>query len=142
VDPDFDDSTSEHFTPNTRDLTLTRKMKLIRQPADIFINVRGSDQKFGYAYCGPRMKSLNIDTIFGSTNPYGGNHTYTQTVAVGADSTVTTYITPMKLVNWGDMRLIGLQNTSLDGEVVQFRDLEVDDLKTYIAHPTEISISY
>jgi len=142
VDPDFDDSTSEHFTPNTRDLTLTRKMKLIRQPADIFINVRGSDQKFGYAYCGPRMKSLNIDTIFGSTNPYGGNHTYTQTAAVGADSTVTTYITPMKLVNWGDMRLIGLQNTSLDGEVIQFRDLEVDDLKTYIAHPTEISISY
>jgi len=142
VSPDFDDSTSEHFTPNTRDLTLTHKMKIIRQPADIFINVRGSDQKFGYAYCGPRMKSLNINTIFGSTNPYGGNHTYTQTAAVGADSTVTTYITPMKLVNWGDMRLIGLQNTSLDGEVVQFQDLEVDDLKTYIAHPTEISISY
>src|SRR5210317_889992 len=28
VDPDFTDSTSEHFTPNTRDLTLTRKMKI------------------------------------------------------------------------------------------------------------------
>ena len=24
VDPDFDDSTSEHFTPNTRDITLRR----------------------------------------------------------------------------------------------------------------------
>src|SRR6056300_958280 len=27
VDPDFDDSTSEHFTPNTRDLTLTKYIK-------------------------------------------------------------------------------------------------------------------
>src|SRR6056300_998930 len=58
VDPDFTDSTSEHFTPNTRDLTLTRKMK-ISFPSIARIDVRGESLKYGYAYCGPRMKTIN-----------------------------------------------------------------------------------
>src|SRR6056300_248160 len=58
VDPDLTDSTSEHFTPNTRNLTLTRKMK-ISFPSIAKITIRGNEYKYGYAYCGPRMKTIN-----------------------------------------------------------------------------------
>jgi hypothetical protein len=44
VDPDFDDSTSEHFTPNTRDLTLTKKYK-VSFPSIMKIDI--DEYKFG-----------------------------------------------------------------------------------------------
>ena len=52
------DSTSEHFTTNTRDLTLKRQYRLnleSNQP----ITIRGLTNKYGYAYCGPTMNTLN-----------------------------------------------------------------------------------
>jgi hypothetical protein len=141
VDPDFDDSTSEHFTPNTRDLTLTRKMK-VSFPSIAKITIRGNEYKYGYAYCGPRMKSLNIhDNPFGADNMFSGNHPNIQVGTVGNDSTVASYISTMKMINWADHRIIGT-NSTLDGTEVQIRDYNNDNLKTYVTYPTEISTSY
>ena len=142
VDPDFDPTTSEHFTANTRDLTLKRTIT-IRFPSIVKQTVRGNELKYGYAYCGPRMKSLNIyDNPFGTNNMFGGNHPNIQTSAVGADSVVASYIQPMQMVNWADHRLSMLNSTDYNGEVVQIDDYNNDTLKTYVAYPTEISISY
>ena len=51
VDLDFDDSTSEHFTTNTRDLTLKRSISLKFRSGGNNITIRGSANKYGYAYC-------------------------------------------------------------------------------------------
>src|SRR5210317_472211 len=142
VDPDFTDSTSEHFTPNTRDLTLNKSMTL-KIPSIAKITVRGDELKYGYAYCGPRMKSLYLNSLNPAfTSMFGGGHPNVQTGAAGADSVVRSYVQPMQLVNWANHRLIGLNNTTYNGEVVQIQDLANDNLKTYITYPTEISISY
>jgi len=139
VDPDFDDSTTEHFTPNTRDLTLTRKMT-ISFPSMVKIDVRGDILKYGYAYCGPRMKSLSLnddDSAF--TSMFGGGHPNVQSGAyTGSGPGTTTLVQPLTLENLANHRLIGLNSTSLDGELVQIRDLNNDNLKTYITFPTEI----
>jgi hypothetical protein len=47
-----------------------------------------------------------------------------------------------KYLDWANHRLIGTQNSSFDGEIVQIRDYAVDNLKTYVALPTQITISY
>jgi len=141
VDPDFDDSTSEHFTPNTRDLTLNQVITL-KIPSIAKINIRGDEYKFGYAYCGPRMKSLNIyDNPFGTDNMFSPNHPNVQVGTVGNDSTVASYISTMKMINWADHRIIGT-NSTIDGTGVQIRDYNNNNLKTYVAYPTEISTSY
>src|SRR5210317_2049615 len=139
VDPDFDDSTSEHFTPNTRDLTLKRKMK-VSFPSIAKIDVRGDELKFGYAYAGPRMKSLSLnDDDAAFTSMFGGGHPNVQTGAFTASGPGTTsLVQPLTLENLANHRLIGLNSTSLNGEVVQIRDLNNDNLKTYITFPTEI----
>lgn len=142
VDPDFTDSTSEHFTSNTRDLTLNKSMTL-KIPSIAKITVRGDELKYGYAYCGPRMKSLYLNSLNPAfTSMFGGGHPSVQTGSGGADSVVRSYVQPMQLVNWGNHRLIGLNSTTYNGEVVQIQDLANDNLKTYITYPTEISISY
>jgi hypothetical protein len=141
VDPDFTDSTSEHFTPNTRDLTLTRKMK-ISFPSIAKITIRGDEYKYGYAYSGPRMKTLDIyNNPFGTDNMFSPNHPNIQSGTVGADSTVASYIQDMKLLNWGEHRIIGT-NSTINGTGVQIQDYGNDNLKTYLSYPTEISISY
>jgi hypothetical protein len=141
VDPDFTDSTSEHFTPNTRDLTLTRKMK-ITFPSIAKITIRGDEYKYGYAYSGPRMKTLDIyNNPFGTDNMFSPNHPNIQSGTVGADSTVASYIQDMKLLNWGEHRIIGT-NSTINGTGVQIQDYGNDNLKTYLSYPTEISISY
>src|SRR6056300_897871 len=136
VDPDFDDSTSEHFTPNTRDLTLNQVVT-IKIPSIAKITVRGDELKYGYAYCGPRMKNINTYWRFLS----GGDNPQTSNVGGTLDSTVSTNISPMKMANWANFRLTGLNSTDYDGELVQFRDITTPNLKTYIAFPTEIKVS-
>ena len=139
VDPDFDDSTSEHFTPNTRDLTLIRKYK-ISFPSIVKIDVRGATLKYGYAYVGPRMKSLSLnddDSAF--TSMFGGGHPNVQSGAyTGTGPGTTTLVQPLTLENLANHRLTGLNSTSLDGELVQIRDLNNDNLETYITWPTQI----
>jgi hypothetical protein len=128
VDPDFTDSTSEHFTPNTRDLTLTRKMK-ISFPSIAKITIRGDEYKYGYAYSGPRMKTLDIyNNPFGTDNMFSPNHPNIQSGTVGADSTVASYIQGMKMLNWGEHRIIGT-NSTIDGTGVQIQDYNNDNLK-------------
>jgi len=142
IDPDFTDSTSDHFTPNTRDLTLNQVVT-IKVPSIAKITVRGDELKFGYAYCGPRMKSLYLNSLNPAfTSMFGGGHPSVQTGSAGADSVVRSYVQPMQLSNWANHRLSGLNSTTYNGEVVQIRDLANNNLKTYIAYPTEISISY
>jgi hypothetical protein len=139
---DYNTSTTSPFSTDTRDVTLKRQYK-VSFPAIARISVRGDELKFGYAYCGPRMKSLrlnSIDTAF--TSMFGGNHPSVQTGPGGGDSVVRKYVQPMLLANWANHRLTGLNNTSYDGEVVQIQDLANNNLKTNITYPTEISVSY
>jgi hypothetical protein len=136
IDPDFTDSTSDHFTPNTRDLTLNQ-IVTIKIPSIAKITVRGDELKYGYAYCGPRMKNINTYWRFLS----GGDNPQTSSVGGTLDSTVSTNISPMQMANWANFRLTGLNSTDYDGELVQFRDITTPNLKTYIAFPTEIKVS-
>ena len=136
IDPDFTDSTSDHFTPNTRDLTLNQ-IVTIKIPSITKITVRGDELKYGYAYCGPRMKNINTYWRFLS----GGDNPQTSSVGGTLDSTVSTNISPMQMANWANFRLTGLNSTDYDGELVQFRDITTPNLKTYIAFPTEIKVS-
>jgi hypothetical protein len=139
VDPDHDDSTIEHFTANTRDLTLRRHLTRKFRSGFNPITIRGSANKYGFAYCGPTMNTLNR---FGLSHFSGsGGRAVTTTTGGASDSTVTTSISPMRLDNFADFRLTGTYNTSLDGEVVQLGDIETDRLKTNLALPTEITES-
>ena len=136
VDPDFSDSTITPLNKNTRDLTLNQSITL-RIPSIAKITVRGDELKYGYAYCGPRMRSINTYWRFLS----GGDNPQTSSVGGTLDSTVSTNISPMQIANWSNFRLTGLNNTDYDGELVQFRDITTPNLKTYIAFPTEIKVS-
>ena len=139
VDPDHDDSTIEHFTANTRDLTLKRALSLKFRSGHNPITIRGSANKYGFAYCGPTMNTLNRFALSHFTG--SGGRAVTTTTGGASDSTVTTSISPMRLDNFADFRLTGTYNTSLDGEVVQIGDITTDRLKTNLALPTEITES-
>ena len=135
VDPDFSDSTITPLNKNTRDLTLNQVVT-IKVPSIVKITVRGDELKFGYAYCGPRMKSINTYWRFLS----GGDNPQTSTVGATLDSSVTTNISPMLMSNWANFRLTGLNSTDYNGELVQFGEINTPNLKTYIAFPTEIKV--
>ena len=135
VDPDFTDSTITPLNKNTRDLTLSQVVTL-KIPSIAKITVRGDELKFGYAYCGPRMKNINTYWRFLS----GGDNPQTSTVGATLDSSVTTNISPMLMSNWANFRLTGLNSTDYDGELVQFGEINTPNLKTYIAFPTEIKV--
>src|SRR6056300_938335 len=109
IDPDFTDSTSDHFTPNTRDLTLNQVITL-KIPSIAKITVRGDELKYGYAYCGPRMKNINTYWRFLS----GGDNPQTSNVGGTLDSTVSTNISPMQMANWANFRLTGLNSTDIN----------------------------
>src|SRR5210317_180640 len=135
VDPDFSDSTATPLNKNTRDLTLNQVVTL-KIPSIVKITVRGDELKYGYAYCGPRMKNINTYWRFLS----GGDNPQTSTVGATGDSSITTNISPMQMANWANFRLTGLNNTEYDGELVQFGEINTPNLKTYIAFPTEIKV--
>jgi len=139
VDPDFDDSTIEHFTANTRDLTLKRAISLKFSLNRFPITIRGTANRYGFAYCGPTMNTLNRFALSHFTG--SGGRAVTTTTGGASDSTVTTSISPMRLDNFADFRLTGTINTSFDGEVVQIGDITTDRLKTNLALPTEITES-
>jgi hypothetical protein len=142
VDPLFDDSTNDFFTPNTRDLTLVHKM-LIKLPIiEIPINFRGNDYNFGYAYCGPRLKSLNIyNKPFDSL--YGGGKTlatYSAIESANPGYGVSPSVQAMTMAAWAEHRVTGLNN-SLNGErftIEDYGDSDHDNLKTFVAIPTEV----
>ena len=136
VDPDFTDSTITPLDKNTRDLTLNQVITVKLPQGIVKVNVRGDELKYGYAYCGPRMKNINTYWRFLS----GGDNPQTSTVGATGDSSITTNISPMQMANWANFRLTGLNSTDYDGELVQFGEINTPDLKTYIAFPTEIKV--
>ena len=145
VNPDFDDSTSEHFTPNTRDVTLKKDYTIIitNQRSLYNITVRDTDYIRGYAYGGPKMGNLDIyNNPFSTSNMFGGNHTYAQTTSAGGVPGAYYYITPMTLSAWANHTVQGFNDTSINGTGVQIRDYAIDNFKTYIAYPTEVKVVY
>ena len=142
VDPDFSDSTITPLNKNTRDLTLTQLITLQLQSKPR-VTVRGTEAKYGYVTVAPKMKSLYLNSVTPAfTSVYGGGHPNVQTGSAGADSSVRSYIQPMQMLNWSNHRVISTKISGTDGSVVQIQDLANDNLKTYIAYPTEITISY
>ena len=145
VDPDFDDSTIEHFPQNTRDVTLRRHMTVkLSQTSTLYnISFGGNDFLRGYAWTGMSMGSTKMSSQpFSANNMFSGTHTKAQTTAiVGGIKGSNQYVSPMTFVNWADFRFNGLNSTSKDGEVVDFVGLGTDNLRTYIGYPTEINIT-
>jgi hypothetical protein len=135
VDPDFNDSTITPLSNTTRDVTLNQHITLKLQNLPT-LEVRGTSTLYGYVVAGPRMRSINQYWRLYS----GSDHPQTSTVGATGDSSITTNISPMTLRDWNNFRIIGTQNTSLDGEIVQFRDINTPNLKTYLAFPTEIKV--
>ena len=145
VDPDFDDSTSEHFTPNTRDVTLRRTYTILLSQRSTLYNItsRGDSYLRGFAYGGPTMKRLQIGSApFSTSNMYSGTHTNAQTTAIaGGISGTARYISPLKLVNWADHRVVGFSDTDVDGERFTLAEYDISQMKQPITIPTEIVVS-
>jgi len=138
VDPLFDTSTTDVFTPNTRDVTLKRAYTILAQSKPK-VTVRSEDFIFGFAVAGPRMNNINR---FGLTLYSGSGFAQNSNVGGPSDSSASTiYISPMLLQDWAEHRVIGTKDTDVDGEIVQFGDIATANLKTYIAFPTQITIT-
>ena len=141
VGVDLDDSTSEHFTANTRDVTLKRQHTIKQQSVQKYdLSHRSvTGLKFGSGL-GQRFRSFNRHAFMFS----GG--AIPQTGAVGNDSTERKYIQEMTIgemnTMFSAMGVQGTKNTSIDGEGVVLGDIENDELRTNIAFPTEIRINY
>ena len=148
VDPDFDDSTIEHFPQNTRDVTLRRHMTVLLSQRSTLYNITldGDDYIRGFAHAGMSMGSLKMSASpFGENNMFSGTHTNTQTTAIaGSINGINRYISPMTFVNWGTHTLYGLgdnSNNPTNGDVVSFSNYTQENLKTYLGYPTEIKVS-
>ena len=145
VDPDFDDSTIEHFPQNTRDVTLRRHMTVkLSQTSTLYnISFGGNDFLRGYAWTGMSMGSTKMSSQpFSANNMFSGTHTKAQTTAIaGGIKGSNQYVSPMTFVNWADFRFNGLNSTSKDGEVVDFIGLGTDNLRTYLGYPTEVKVT-
>jgi len=148
VDPDFDDSTSEHFTQNTRDITLRRiyTVKLSQRSTLYNISLHSNDYLLGFAHAGMSMGSLKMASqTFSSNNMFSGTHTNAQTTAIaGSINGTNRYISPMKFVNWAEHRFQGMGDTTAspgNGDSYTISDYAVDNLKTYLGYPTEIKVS-
>jgi len=141
VGVDLDDSTSEHFTANTRDVTLKRQYIIKQQSVQKYDLAHRSvtGLKFGSGL-GQRFRSFNRHAFMFS----GG--AIPQTGSVGNDSTERKYIQEMTIGEMSTMLstmgVQGTKNTSIDGEGIVFADIENDELRTNIAFPTEIRINY
>ena len=145
VDPDFDDSTIEHFTPNTRDITLRRTYTILLSQRSTLYNItsRGASYLRGFAYGGPTMKSLDIYTNpFSASNMYSGTHTKAQTTSIaGSINGSNQYISPLKMVNWADHRVTGFSDTAIDGERFTIAEYNISQMKQPITIPTFITVT-
>ena len=116
VDPDFDDSTIEHFPQNTRDVTLRRHMTVLLSQRSTLYNITldGDDYIRGFAHAGMSMGSLKMSASpFSANNMFSGTHTNTQTTAIaGSINGINRYISPMTFVNWGTHTLYGLGDST------------------------------
>ena len=145
VGVDLDDSTSEHFTANTRDVTLKReyKLKLKNYVEEYDLSHRSVTGLPYGAAIGQRMRSINRHIFMFAGHP---DQSLNQTGAVGNDSTERKYIQGMNISELDRMfdtvGVHGTKNTSIDGEPIALLDIEHPRLRTNIAFPTEIRINY
>ena len=96
VGVDLDDSTSEHFTANTRDVTLKReyKLKLKNYVEEYDLSHRSVTGLPYGAAIGQRFRSVNRHIFMFAGHP---DQSLNQTGAVGNDSTERKYIQGMNL---------------------------------------------
>src|SRR6056300_408260 len=113
VDPDFDDSTSDHFTPNTRDLTLTQSITLKGILIKELTNIRNNTTKYGVPVAGPTLKSIGKLSL---GQNYGNQITIAQLNA---------------------LQLQGTLNTNIQGQQILLSDFDFK-LKSNLAIPSEI----
>jgi len=126
------------FASTKRDITLRTEL-LYSLELTPQLNIRNEPKdyrRFGYANAGPRMRNISR---FGFTTFSGSGHA--QSGTVGNNHTTETYIQPMTMADWADFRIIGTKNINIDGELTQIQDINTDNLKTYIALPTEITVT-
>ena len=113
VDPKLDDSTSDHFTSNTRDLTLTQSVVLRNILIKQLTTIRGNNTRYGVPVAGPTLKSINQFIL-------GKNFANQVTIA-----------------QLNALTLMGTKNISIDGEQVLLSDYPFKS-KTNFAIPSEI----
>jgi len=114
-DPLFDDSTTDFFTPNTRDVTLNQHITLRNAGGIIkeLIDIRGNTTKYGRAVAGPTLFSVN-KLILGDA-----------------------YAHQIQIQDLQNLRLEGTLNSSIDGELNNLSDFNYK-VKTSFAIPTEV----
>ena len=114
-DPLFDDSTTDFFTPNTRDVTLNQYITLRNAGGIIkeLIDIRGNTTKYGRAVSGPTLFSVN-KLILGDA-----------------------YANQIQIQDLQNLRLEGTLNSSIDGELNNLSDFNYK-VKTSFAIPTEV----
>ena len=114
-DPLFDDSTTDFFTPNTRDVTLNQYITLRNAGGIIkeLIDIRGNTTKYGRAVSGPTLFSVN-KLILGDA-----------------------YAHQIQIQDLQNLRLEGTLNSSIDGELNNLSDFNYK-VKTSFAIPTEV----
>ena len=140
VGVDLDDSTSEHFTANTRDVTLKReyKLKLKNYVEEYDLSHRSVTGLPYGAAIGQRMRSINRHIFMFAGHP---DQSLNQTGAVGNDSTERKYIQGMNISELDRMfdtvGVHGTKNTSIDGEAIVFGDIEHPRLRTCLLYTSD-----
>jgi hypothetical protein len=115
VPADLNTSTIEHFSSNTRDVTLFRENNyffILKEN----VTLRNNTTRFGRAVSGPTLYYLQ-------------KYLLNQQV----------FSTQVTLEQLGDLRVFGTQNNNIDGELVQFDDFNYL-IKTNLAIPSQLII--
>ena len=112
-------------TAGTRDVTVNRKLtvKIVGDSEDFGFKIRGVVRKHGYAYAGPRLKNAFQFGLY--SGPYNTG-------------------TGVPVAQWGNYKLSGMLDSSLNGTTLTLAELEDPtnnsrNLKTNIAFPIEFS---
>jgi len=113
VDPDFTDSTSDHFTSNTRDVTLKRSFTLGPIVIKERTTHRSNTTSFGVPVTGPYMSDIGKFGLF------------------------THFASQVRIQDISNLKLTGFLNTDLDGESTDISDYTAK-IKSSFAIPAEV----
>jgi len=113
VDPDFTDSTADHFTANTRDITLKRAFTLGPIVIKERSTYRSNTTSYGVPVTGPYLKSVGDFLLFQN------------------------YANNVRIQDISNLTFTGFLNSDLDGNSLDLADFE-QKVKTNFAIPSEI----
>jgi len=113
VDPDFTDSTSDHFTSNTRDLTLKRAYTIGPIVIKERTTHRSNTTSYGVPVTGPYMSDIGKFGLF--------QH----------------FASQVRIEDLSNLKLTGFLNTDLDGESTNLSDYTAK-IKSSFAIPSEV----